>query len=357
MKKYLVLIMSIMIIYTAACGSQNSSQGTSGAAKETSSQTQAPAKAGKVVIKINNELAAHTVKGESWLYFKKVLTSKVGDKVDVQIYDNGTLYNQTEQIQALQQNNVQLIAPVPGVLTGQFPKLAVFGLPYLFRSPDMISQVINDQSITTDLFKEVEEKNAKIISVWLNGWRMVSARKPVNNLEEMKKVKIRVPGGANYVDTFKALGANVVTLNWSEVPTSLQQGVIDAAEPTPNANYSDKLYEVAPYITKSNHMLDIYVIVTNKKWLEGLPADIRKAVEETVEETQKWNWERTTKANVEAMDAMQKEGAKFIQLSDEELKRWEDATKPVLESYKKIVSPQLIDKLVDTAQKFKWDRP
>lgn len=353
MKTSLALILSLMMILTVACGGIQSSSGPS----ETSGNDQTPQQGSKFVIKINNDTAANTLKGESWLHFKETLESKIGDRVEVQIYDSGTLYNQSEQIQALQQNNIQMISPAPGVLTGQFPKLAVFGLPYLFKSPEMISEIIRDEEVTSNLFKELEEKNAKVISVWLNGWRMISAREPVNNLDELKDVKIRVPAGNNYVETFKALGANVVTINWSEVPISLQQGVIDAVEPTPNANYSDKIFEVAPYITKINYMLDIYVIVVNKQWLEDLPDDVRSAIVESIEQTQAWNWERTTKANEEAMTKMEEEGATFIQLTEEELARWQNATTPVLEMYKSEVGADLIDKIINISENFEWERP
>jgi C4-dicarboxylate-binding protein DctP len=263
-----VLSLIFLLIAAAGCSNSSSTNHSSGGSNQSSGDSSNKSSGKKYVIKVNNDVAANTLKGQSWRHFKEALeSSSVGDQVDVQIYDSGSLFAQSKQLQALQQNQIQLMAPVPGVLSGQFPKLQAFGLPYLFKSPDMIAAAIADPNIGPKLFAGPESKGVKITSVWLNGWRMVASSKPIKSIDDLKNVKIRVPGGNNYVNTFKALGADPVTIDWGEVPSSLQQGVIDAVEPTPNANVSDKIFELAKYTTTSDHILDIYVICANKKWL------------------------------------------------------------------------------------------
>lgn len=311
-----------------------------------------------VTIKINNDVASNTVKGKSWREFEKQLTSRLGDQVNVEISDSGSLYSQENQLEALQQNNVQFIAPVPGVLSGDFPELGTLGLPYLFKSPDMIDEAMNDPDIGGELLSGLEERNVEISSIWLNGWRMVQTRdEPVKSLEDMQGLSIRVPAGENYVKTFEELGARPSGIDWTEVPTSLQQGIIDAAEPTPNANLSDNLYEVAPNITSTDHILDFYVIATNKEWFDNLSPKVKRAVEESLEETAKWNWEQTEKENEEALKTMQSKGANFTQLDDEELARWQEATRPVIEDYRSIAGSDVIDSLLELSKKHEWERP
>ena len=310
-----------------------------------------------VNIVINNDVAADTLKGESWRQFESNLSSKLGDQVQIEIFDSGSLYNQDDQLAALQQNNVQFIAPVPGVLSGSFPELSVFTLPYLFKSPAMIDEALNDPELGGEILASVEEENVEIKSTWLNGWRMVQTRdEPVESLEDVRGLRIRVPAGDAYIQTFETLGATPTGINWSEVPTSLQQGIIDAAEPTPNANLSDNLYEVAPYITNTDHALDFYVIATNKEWFDGLSADVQQAIEEALEETAEWNREQTESENEEALETMQTEGATFTRLDDEELGRWQDATQPVIEDYRSVVGSDVIDSLLQLAEKYDWER-
>lgn len=342
--KFGVALMALVIMMLlAGCGGQGSS-GQSGD--------------GVTTIRINNDVAANTLKGESWRHFQEALESRLGDRVEIEIFDSGSLYSQDTQLQALQQNNVQFIAPVPGVLSGQFPELSVLGLPYLFKSPEMIDAAINDPDIGGELLAGVEEQGITIESVWLNGWRMVQTRdNPIEKLEDMEGIAIRVPPGDNYVGTFEELGANPTTINWSEVPTSLQQGVIDAAEPTPNANLSDKLYEVAPHITNTDHILDLYVIATNKQWFDGLPSEVQEAIKESLEETAEWNWERTKQANEEALQTMQEEGATLTRLDDSELARWQEATEPVIDGYEPVVGPDIIEALQQLADEYEWERP
>jgi len=312
---------------------------------------------GVTTILINNDVAENTLKGESWRHFQEALESKLGDRVDIEIFDSGSLYSQDTQLQALQQNNVQFIAPVPGVITGQFPEMGVLGLPYLFKSPEMIDAAINDPTIGGELLAGVEEQGITVESVWLNGWRMVQTRdRSIERLEDMEGLAIRVPPGDNYVQAFEELGASPTTINWSEVPTSLQQGVIDAAEPTPNANLSDKIYEVAPHITATDHVLDLYVIATNKEWFDGLPSEVQEAIRESLEETAEWNWERTQQDNEVALQTMQEEGATFITLDDSELARWQEVTEPVIEHYETVVGSDVINELRQLAEQYDWQR-
>ncbi|HET7629388.1 MAG TPA: TRAP transporter substrate-binding protein [Bacillales bacterium] len=359
MKIKIIAIFSLILLLIAAAGCSNSSAPNSSSGGDQGSANGGDKSSGeKITIKVNNDVAADTLKGQSWRHFKEVLeSSSVGDRVDVQIYDSGSLFAQSKQLQALQQNQIQLMAPVPGVLSGQFPKLQAFGLPYLFKSPDMISAAIADPNIGAKLFAGPEEKGVKITNVWLNGWRMVSASKPINTIDDLKGVKIRVPGGKNYVNTFKALGADVITIDWGEVPSSLQQGVIDAVEPTPNANVSAKIYELAKYTTTSDHILDIYVICANKQWLESLPTDVKKEVEAALKDTEKWNWEQAQKANEDALQKQIDGGGTVIKLSNDELAKWQEATKPVIDSYKDVIGEDILSAIQDLAKEYEWKRP
>lgn len=343
------LLALTMVAAVSGCG-QNSGK--------TSTGNSASGGTGKVItIKISNDIGANTLKGKSWRHFAQDLKTKLGSKVKVEISDNGSLYSQSEQLQALEQNDVQFIAPVPGVISGQFPKVAVFGLPYLFKSPDMIQAALDDPNIGGAVFADLAKKNVDVMGVWLNGWRMVSSKTPVKSLSDMKGLKIRVPTGNNYVDTFKAMGANVDTINWGEVPTSLQQGVINAVEPTPNANLSDKIYQVAPYITNTDHILDIYLIATNQKWLDSLPKDVQTAVKDSMKDTDKWNWDQTNSANSDALKTMKSDGAHLIELDSSQLAEWQKATLPVINEFKPIVGADLVNRVQQLAQKYQWQRP
>jgi C4-dicarboxylate-binding protein DctP len=190
---------------------------------------------------------------------------------------------------------------------------------------------MDDPKVGVPLMDDMRRANIEPLAAWLNGPRDVgtTASKPIMTPADMKGVKIRVPPGANYVETFKTLGANVTTMAWGEVPTALRQGVIDAVEPTPNAWLSGHLYETAKQITRTEYVWDFYIVAVNKPWWDKLPADVRAGLKRAIDRATVWNWENTKAVNREAYEKIAASGAKIHDLTPEQRKAWATAVKPV----------------------------
>ncbi|MBW8268692.1 TRAP transporter substrate-binding protein [Caldovatus aquaticus] len=281
-------------------------------------------------IVINNDTQATSLKGQTWELFKREIEAELGPRVQVQLHHSGTLYDQRGQVQALQLGAIQFIAPVAGIYAATAPKLAVLGLPYLLPTPRALQAVIEDEDLSRALFGELRAKAMEPVAFWLNGHRDVGRRgTPILRPADMRGVKIRVPAGANYVEAFRQLGANVVTIDWGEVPTALAQGVIDAVEPVANAWLASKLYEIANHITRIGYVLDFYVVCTNKAWWERLPAATREAVRRSLGKATEWNWANTERINEEAYQRIATLGATVHALTPEQRAEWREAMRPV----------------------------
>lgn len=279
---------------------------------------------------LNNDIEQNTIKGRAFDMLAQLIEERLGDRMTVTTHHGGTLYNQTDQVSALQLQAIHFISPTVGVYTGNFPKLNVLVLPYLLRSPEAIQAALDDPEIGVGLLAEMEDQDLYPIAAWLNGPRDVgTSGRPILTLEDMAGQRVRVPPGDNYVRTFEALGANVTTIAWGEVPTALQQGIIDAVEPVPHAWVSSGMYELADQITQSGHIWDFYIVSTSKSWWDGLPADVREILAEIVEEVTRYNWEDTLRANAEAVEYMRAQGATIHTLPEAELDRWREAVRPV----------------------------
>lgn len=293
---------------------------------------------------VNNDTGPVSLKGQTWEHFKEIVEGKLGDKVTVELHHGGALYSQKTMLQGLQLGAIQAIAPVVGVYTGTFPKLAVLTLPFLLSTPTAIETAMNDEMVKKGLLQDLRDQGIEPVAVWLNGPRNVGRKgSAVLTPADMKGVKIRVPGGSNYVEAFKAVDANVITMAWGEVPTALQQGVIDAVEPTPNAWLSSRLFEIADNITETGYIYDFYIVALNKSWWDGLDEGVRKELAAAMDETTKWNWENTDRVNAEAEDKMKAEGATIHKLTDEQRAEWKKAMQPVWE---KLGTSQVGDELM-----------
>lgn len=304
-----------------------------------------PASAQAIDIKISHATALNSTKGQTWEYFKKLAEERLGDRVSVTHYHSGQLYGQREGIPALQAGAIQLISPGSALVSGTFPKTALFGMPYLFNPAERIRDIADSPEIGGKIFGEFPSKGLRYVAFWLNGYRMFgNSKRPVHTPDEMEGIKVRVPGGQIYRDTFDLLGGNVVSVSWSEIVPALQQGVVDGIEPTANNWTADKLYELAPYVTQTNHMLSTYIVLTNDQWWNSLPEDVRSELTAILEETTAYNWRITQEQN----DAALKEMAAYskgelIELSPAELKVWADKVRPVYRDYESEIGKDILD--------------
>ncbi|GGE31298.1 C4-dicarboxylate ABC transporter [Agaricicola taiwanensis] len=303
-----------------------------------------------------NDIQQNTVKGQTWDLFKKLVEERLPDEVTIEVSHGEALYDQKTMVQALQLGALQFISPVVGVYSGTFPKLSVLVLPYLMPSPEAIKEVMEDPELGGALFDDMRAKGIEPLGVWLNGPRDIgrTGSKPVLVPEDVKGLKIRVPPGRNYVDTFKLLGANVTTMSWGEVPTALRQGVIDAVEPVPHAWAASHMYETAKQITRTEYIWDFYIVATNKAWWDGLDPKVRDTLKAAMAEATKWNWENTAEENREARATMTAGGATIHELTPEQRKAWVTAVKPLWDTLgTELVGKDVMAKLIEITDKYR----
>ncbi|MDH5748616.1 MAG: TRAP transporter substrate-binding protein DctP, partial [Rhodospirillales bacterium] len=168
-----------------------------------------------------------------------------------------------------------------------------------------------------------------------------------------KGMKIRVQSAPIFVKTMKAIGANVIGMSWSEVPTALQQGVIDAAEPTPNAWKGSSIYKLVDHIILNQYVTSFYIVGANKQWWDGMPTDVKAGVQQALDATTKWNWENAAKINNDANDFMRKAGTKIHALTPEQKKLWQKAVAPVWKDLgEDMVGAKVMARLKEIAAKY-----
>lgn len=290
----------------------------------------APAMAQTKVI-ISNDNNALGLKGKTFEYLKTQIEKELGDKAAVELHHSGALFNQKTQVQGLQLGSVHIISPTAGIYSPIAPKVNALLLPFLLSTPKAIDVAMKDPLIQKEIISELEAKNIKPVAIWINGGRHIGYRgsKAVRVPADMKGMKIRVQSADIFVESMKAFGANVIAMSWGEVPTALQQGVIDAAEPTPNAWVGSKIYELVDQITRNGYVYSFYIVTANKSWWEGLPADVRGGLERAFDATTAWNWENGARINNESWDKIRAAGKTVVEITPEERAQWIEAVRPV----------------------------
>src|ERR1700735_4240939 len=272
-----------------------------------------------IVIKFSHVVAADTPKGKDAEKFKELAEKYTSGKVKVEVYPNSTLYKDKEELEALQLGAVQMLAPSNSKFGPiGIREFEVFDLPYIL--PDLKTlRKVTDGPLGARLLKLLDAKGMTGLAYWDNGFKQMSANKKLLAPADYKGLKFRVQSSKVLEAQFRTLGAIPQVMAFSEVYQALQTGVVDGEENTTSNIYSQKMHEVQKYMTMTNHGYIGYVVVVNKKFWDGLPADIRTTLEKAMKEATEFGNGQSAKENDDALAEIKKTGkTEIITLTPEQ---------------------------------------
>ncbi len=296
-----------------------------------------------IVIKFSHVVANDTPKGKAADFFKVKAEELTHGKVKVEVYANSTLYKDKEEMEALQLGAVQMLAPS----LAKFGPLGVkefevFDLPYIFDNYQEL-HMVTQGAVGKSLLKKLESKGILGLAYWDNGFKVMSANKPLKNPDDFKGLKLRIQS-SNVLDAqMRALSSLPQKMAFSEVYQALQTGVVDGTENPPSNLYTQKMHEVQKYVTLSDHGYLGYAVIVNKKFWDGLPADVRGQLDSALEQATRYANQIAKVENDNAMDAVKKSGkSEIITLTPEQKKAWKKALVKVHEQMADRIGKDLI---------------
>lgn len=297
-----------------------------------------------ITIKFSHVVATDTPKGKAAQRFKELAEKATNGRVKVDVYPNSQLYKDKEELEALQLGAVQMLAPA----LSKFGPLGVkefeaFDLPYLFKSKQALRK-ITEGPIGASMLKKLEPKGITGLAYWDNGFKVMTSNKPMHLPADFKGMKMRIQSSKVLDAQMRALGATPQVMAFSEVYQALQTGVVDGTENTPSNLYSQKMHEVQSNLAISNHGYIGYVLIVNKKFWDGLPADIRTALDGAMKEATKYGNQIAQHENDVALEAIRKSGkTKIYELTEQEQAEWHKALLPVQKEMEGRIGKDLID--------------
>jgi len=194
----------------------------------------------------------------------------------------------------------------------------VFDLPYIFDDYNELHKVTGGP-VGAALFKKLESKGIVGLAYWDNGFKVMSANKPIRLPADYKGLKMRIQSSKVLGDEIKALGAIPQVMAFSEVYQALQTGVVDGTENPPSNFYTQKMQEVQKYLALTDHGYLGYAVIANKKFWDGLPPDIRTTLEGAMKDATKFANDIAQKENLDALAAVKASGkTEIITLTPEQ---------------------------------------
>lgn len=310
-----------------------------------------------IVIKFSHVVANDTPKGKAAERFKQLAGKYTGGRVVVEVYPNSQLYKDREELEALQRGAVQMLAPS----VSKFGPLGVrefelFDLPYLFPDKETVDRV-TDGDIGRALFAKLEPRGLKGLAYWDNGFKQFSANRPLREPRDFRGLKLRIQSSKVLEAMVRQLGALPQVMAFSEVYSALQQRVVDGTENPVSNLYTQKMHEVQSHLTISDHGYLVYAVVVNRKFWEGLPAEVRAQLEKAMQETTRYEREIAKKENDDALAAVRaSKKTEIHQLSAAQREAWREALLPVHDRFEKVVGRDNLQAIYRIAAEVKAEK-
>ena len=230
----------------------------------------------------------------------------------VDVHHSSTLGDDPKLLEQVKLGAIDFAVTGVGIYSNQIPELGLLALPYLVESYEQGWQLFDTSPWVQEWFAKLQTKNIRYLAMWEAGFRQLTAKRAVRTPEDVKGMKIRISKNQMYVWIWSALGANPTTMALGETYISLQQGVVDAQENSIPTIHVHKFYEVAKYISLTNHIYaPIPLSITDRRWQGFSPAD-RAAIQKAALEASTWHRKAVVDEDDNMLDEMKAKGATVI---------------------------------------------
>jgi tripartite ATP-independent transporter DctP family solute receptor len=280
----------------------------------------------------------------AFLKFKKLVEERSEGRLDVTVFHGGQLGDERENIEGAQLGTVHLACVSNGVMVPFSQKFMLLDIPFLFEDYEQARAIIDSKGQAL-LFEGLNDIGLVGLAIWEQGYRNIStSKKAIRSLDDIEGLKIRTMEAPLHVTAFRGLGSNPTPMSFSQLYTSLQQGVVDGQENPLYVLTQEKFYEVQDYVVLTRHIYDPMPVIASKKWMDSLPPDLQQIVIEAMVEVTSYEREVAEALVEQAAKELPGLGVEVVSLTPEARARFRGAAQPpVLEQ----VRSSLGDKTVD----------
>ena len=286
--------------------------------------------------------------GESAARFAEEVKKATDGRINIKPYYSGQLFagKQTNEFLLMKQGVIDFAVGSTINWSPTVKELNLFALPFFFSSYKDLDAVENGE-VGKQLFRIIEEKGVVGLGWAENGFReLTNSKRSVAKPDDLEGLKLRVVGSPIFVDIFKAMGANPVSMNWGEALSAFQQGTVDGQEnPVISVIIPNKLWQVNKYMTSWNYAIDPIILGVSKMVWDTFDQKDKDAISKVAQEVVKWqkNGAREgLEGSTAAFDNLRNNGMEVTILTPDQIKVFKDKTKPVFDKWVNEVGPELV---------------
>lgn len=304
----------------------------------------AVAKADTILLRFSHVVADDTPKGLAARKFEELAERYTKGHVDVQVFPNSTLHGDEDELDAIQLGAVEMLAPSlakfePLGLNG----FGIFDLPFLFDSTEDVHRIAR-APIGRELLDALRPRGIVGLTYWDNGFKIMSATRPLVMPQDFKDLPVRIQPSRVIAAQMETLGAIPRVMPLSEVREALETRWVEGTENPPSNLLTQKMYEVQPYATLSNHGYLGYAVIANAAFWDSLPSATRRQLEQALEEATDYGNSLAARKNAEALARITAAGTTELHvLTPAERAAWIAALWPVHAQMRDWIGAALVD--------------
>ena len=241
-------------------------------------------------------------------YFEENLEKRSEGDFDVQIFSGGQIGSVNEVTELVQIGSIQMTMGASVLLSSVVPEFNVLDTFFLFNDKEQARRVLDGKG--GEMIKgAMEKKGFKGIGFFERGFRNFSNnRAPLDSVESFQGLRMRAASNPTQIAAWKSIGAAPMPLNWGEIYSSLQQGLIDGQESALSSIYIERFFEVQKYVSLTGHTYTTEVWFANKEFWDNLSPNQQALLNEVAEETVELQRELTVKENNDTLDTLKEQG-------------------------------------------------
>jgi tripartite ATP-independent transporter DctP family solute receptor len=284
----------------------------------------APAASAEVVLKAGHSQNA----GEPMHVGLEIMNEHLQEATDgeyrIEVFPNMQLGGEVEMIKQVLTGTLDITSPSNAPLTNFVPELKIFDMPFLFRDEEHMLKVLRGP-VLGEIADIVSESGIRLLGVYNVGVRNLMTTKPVESMEDLAGLKVRTMQSKYHVAAWNEFGANATPLNYAELYSSLQSGVVDGAEAA-NTNYVEKkFYEVAPYWAQLGWTILTAPIIMSEAKFQSLPEHVQKALVEGGQKAAVYEQDLYAKTDAERLEDIRAAGVTIVRLDPEPFREASEA--------------------------------
>ncbi|CAN7699598.1 TRAP transporter substrate-binding protein [Bosea sp. LjRoot237] len=282
--------------------------------------------------------------GQASRHFAKLVGEKTGGRIKIETFGNGVLGSEPEMQASVQAGFIDImVGPTPN-LVGVVPQFMIFDLPFFYKDFAAVDAVM-DGAVGEKLFAQLKEKTGIVgLAWWDNGFRhMTNAKRPVNTVQDMAGLNIRVIPNPLFIATWTALGTNPTPLPWPELYSALENRAVDAQETPYALIYTARFYEVQSHLAKTGHVYTPFVLLASRKWFGSLSDKDKALVMEAAKESAAFQRDLSRKAAEQLEGELQAKGFKITRPTPEAMAAMSERVAPVVTEYSKKIGLDLVE--------------